>query len=100
MIEKLNIFPVASAHEAYVLDHNYFQQELQTPSDVYIFDALKNSGNPQIPIFVTVGVLTVCILRILFRRSAAGTRLSQWLNRAAPVGKLALRLAVAASFFF
>ncbi len=89
----------ASAHEAYVLTHQEFQQGL-----------LMNTTNPLAglfdPQYVQIsGIITICVvvaylLVILWATTPIAAALDKIIKKANIIGPLIIRLAISASFFY
>jgi uncharacterized membrane protein YphA (DoxX/SURF4 family) len=95
------LFPcIASAHEAYVLDHTFFWNELSMPASFRSLQALNDSGDLKTFIVITVCIVTALALNFAFRRSRFGQKAGRAIEKLAPYGPLFVRAAIAAAFFF
>lgn len=92
--------PVASAHEAYVIDHATFWEMLRTPVSFRAFDALKNPSDLHLALIIVGSVLLLLLANFLFRKSAAGARFHSFLERYARWGPVIVRFTIAGAFFF
>lgn len=90
----------ASAHEAYVLDPNYFWKEINGPYSTHAWDALRDPHNLHITLGIVAGVLTLLALNFIFRATTWGDRLHHSIERLSPLGPIFVRAAIAASFFY
>lgn len=95
------LFPVlASAHEAYVLDPEYFKNVMNGPVSLHAFAALRDPGNIMTFLEITLGIVLAFGLHFLFRRSPVGRRFYANWEKLSAWGSLVVRLAISASFFF
>ncbi|MCI0619468.1 hypothetical protein L0Y40_00310 [Candidatus Wolfebacteria bacterium] len=95
---SLYALPV-SAHEAYVLTTEQFQEGLGQ-TGIYAFDALKNPNNVYTFTIVTVAILALLIANMIFRESHLGMKMDRGLRRLSRIGPVVVRIVVALSFFF
>jgi hypothetical protein len=91
---------VASAHEAYVLDHDYFWSVMQGPISPDVMAVLHNAHDVHVMIEVIVGVLVLLSLNFFFRRSKLGKRANARIEEFAYLGPHFVRIAVAIAFFY
>ncbi len=90
----------AHAHEAYVLDHNYFWDHLRAPTSWQVWNALSNPHNLRIAITVAIGVLLALTLNYFFRKSRIGEKITLYTERFSTLGSLVLRSTIAIALFF
>lgn len=90
----------ASAHEAYVLDKAFFWGELAKPWNLDALNALKNTDNIHVTLWIVGSTLALLALNFLFRRMRIGKRTYNGFERFAPYGPLFVRAAIAAAFFY
>jgi hypothetical protein len=91
---------LVSAHEAYVLPRDFFWQGIRAPINPKALAALRNPADVLLMLEITAAVCALIFLNFLFRRSRLGARLSRGIERLAPLGPFAVRLAIAAALFF
>lgn len=89
----------ARAHEAYVLDHAFFWQQMMLPYSTHAVDALKSPANVALTLKIVGSVLLLLVLNFFFRRSRVGQHLNRTLERLAKFGPLFIRVAIAAAFY-
>lgn len=94
------IAPFAYAHEAYVLDKNYFWQHISDSYSLQALDALNNTSNLKIAGLITGSVLVVLTLNFLFRRTKIARKLGASVEKFAPYGPLIVRISIAVAFFY
>lgn len=92
--------PKVFAHEAYVLPHNSFWDELTGPFSTHAFDALKNPDNIWLTLVIVLSVLLVLGLNFIFRMSTFGQKVYSFPERFAHLGPHFVRIAIAAAFIF
>lgn len=85
---------VASAHEAYLLDHATFLSRLKQPGNWLAFSALRNPANVRLTVLVVGGTLLAMGLWFWLARSRPGRWLDERLSHIHHVAPLAIRLAV------
>lgn len=93
-------FGVASAHEAYVLERDYFWTELQGPFSSHALDALRNPHNIHITAIIVVSVFALLVLNFFLRESSFGRSVHGAIERLSSVGPVLVRMAIAVAFFF
>lgn len=95
------LFPaVAFAHEAYVLDHTFFWNELSMPWNFESLNALKNSEDVKVFIIIALCILAALSINFLFRRTYLGKKSSDVFEKFASYGPLFVRATIAVAFFF
>lgn len=103
MVEKileLLTFPGhASAHEVYVLSPNQIQAGLAQRGPNFL-PALWSSQNIHLTSIITLCVVTAYGLSLWFRQTQPGRQIVRALERLAPVGLVAVRLAIAISLLY
>ncbi|HEY9480665.1 MAG TPA: hypothetical protein VIR98_00330 [Candidatus Paceibacterota bacterium] len=90
----------ASAHEAYVLDQNFFWSELAKPASFESISALNDPANVQVFLIITVCIVAALALTFLLRRFSVGRRISRSFEKLSAYGPVVLRLTIATAFFF
>ncbi|MDE1970525.1 MAG: hypothetical protein KGI50_03030 [Patescibacteria group bacterium] len=90
----------AYAHEAYVVNRDYFWQQLAAPVSAQAWEALKNKVDLHITLQVVGGFLVVLFLNAWFRRTRLGMRVHHAFEHLAPYGSLFVRSAIAIAFFY
>lgn len=93
-------FGFTSAHEAYVLPHQNFWEEMRGPASTHTFDALKDPNNLHLTILVVSSVLVVLLLNFFFRRSYMGQKLYLAMEKYSHWGPLFVRISIALALFF
>lgn len=91
--------PRVSAHEAYVLPQNEFQQGLQTFSS-HPFAPLVDSSHFQISAIITLLVMFIFAIVMLWSTTKPAVILDKLIKKTAVVGPIIIRLAVGISFYF
>lgn len=91
---------IAFAHEAYVLNDNFFWGELKKPINFDALNALKDPNNVHITILIVSGTLLALALNFLFRKTKFGNKFNHSLERFSSYGPLFIRAAIAAAFFY
>jgi uncharacterized membrane protein YphA (DoxX/SURF4 family) len=91
---------VAEAHEAYVLDHDFFWDQMSKPFSLHALDAMKDQGDVHTTIVITLSIMLVLLLNFLFRLSRFGKKTTQWFEKMHEYGPLVVRLAISVAFFF
>lgn len=89
----------ALAHEAYVIDRDYFWQELSKPFSTHAADALLNSHNVIITIYITFGVVLLLTANFFLRLTKFGQALHHFPERFARFGPMFVRAAIAIALF-
>jgi uncharacterized membrane protein YphA (DoxX/SURF4 family) len=90
----------ALAHEAYVVEHDYFWQEFNQPYSIHAADALRNPHNLVIALAVTAGIIALLMANFLFRLTKPGRSFHAFFERFARFGPMFIRGAIAAALFF
>jgi len=97
----VGLAPVAArAHEAYVVDHDYFWQEVSKPYSTHALGALKDPHNVLITVLTVIGILTLIAVNFLFRLTRLGRAAHAWPERFARFGPMFIRVAIAGALFF
>ena len=92
-------FHFASAHEAYVLPADRFQEGLhQTTTNP--FASLFDASHLKLTIIITICVVLAFLLNFLIAASKTGERLSDFVKKAGAFGPLLIRFVVGISFFY
>ena len=97
----VSLLPAAAgAHEAYVLPHSFFWEQVGGPYSFDAFGALRNAEDIAIVLKITGAICALIITNFLFRLSPLGAALHRTIERLAPLGPIFVRLAVAGALFF
>jgi uncharacterized membrane protein YphA (DoxX/SURF4 family) len=91
---------VVSAHEAYVLNKDFFWGELKKPFNLETLNVFKNPGDVQMMIIIISGTFVALGLNFLFRKTEIGQRLNSGLEKYSSFGPLFIRATIAAAFFY
>ena len=93
--------PSASAHEAYVLPHDFFWQGImRAASWTHTFDAFTDPHNIFLTIIIGGAIASLILINFFFRRSRFGNRAHSRFERLARYGSHSVRIAVAVVLFF
>ncbi len=90
----------AYAHEAYVLEQEFFWDQIKGPVSMHALDALKNHHNLVISAYITAGIIGAMAANVLFHRSQLGRTFHHFFEKFVPLGWMLVRLALALSFFY
>lgn len=96
------MFPLgASAHEAYVLDQNFFWSIMHGGDSMRVLLAVfHNTEDMKVTIEIAGAVIALLIANFLFRRTAHGRKVNDFPTRFSRFGPQFVRIAVASAFFF
>jgi len=88
----------ASAHEAYLINDTQFWGLLQhEQTGISVFDAFTHPGAIKLAIIIIVCVLAVFAANILFRRTKAGQKAHENIEKLSFLGPIFIRVAVSAA---
>src|SRR5680860_298982 len=96
-----SIFSVSNvyAHEAYVLTPEQFEAGSEEVT-LTVFEALDDPENLWLALGIVFGTLVVISAHFIFRKSRFGQRVEHQFEKLSHFGSLALRVTIAASFFY
>lgn len=90
----------AFAHEAYVLPHDTFWNEMHAPFSSHAFDALKSSHNVEITILIGLSIIAMLSINYYFRRHGFGSSIARFFEKYSHLGPHFVRITIALSLFF
>lgn len=100
ILSFLFVAPIAHAHEAYVLDHDFFWGELSKPFNTSSWKALENPHNFYLTILIASSILLLLALNFMLRQTKIGLKMHRALERFSEYGPLFVRITIAIGFFF
>lgn len=87
------------AHEAYVLDQNYFWMVQNSQANPIGFAPIQDSTNLKIGITIAVSVIIGLTINFFFRQTKISRRIGAFIERFSDFGPVIIRIAIAVSFF-
>lgn len=90
---------ITYAHEAYVLPQYQFSRGLQTFS-AHPLAPLLDTSHLQISLIITIGAALTYTLCIVWATTPYAALLDRYIKKAAVIGPLVIRIAIASSFYF
>lgn len=89
---------IAAAHEVYVLDKEDWRQGLAA-APVNLLAALNDPGNLTLALTIALCAMAALVVAIAITQSRLGQKVDDYLLREADIGRLILRIALAAALF-